>query len=388
MSPSQVQTTITKDAGPAIDRQAAASLKKQAVRDIVYRTVALAVFIAIVAGLLRSTIFLIPCMAAAACLYVASLARIALGGRLAGPAYSSLRMFAVTVFCTTLITAPGLPPAANGLGLAVFLLGLIWSVHYTAKAYAEIAGVATRSLFIATIGYLYYSLFSASGVYLLPQLGLVVLTGFAAAAAFSFVGIVRDHGDPRIAAVGKAFTGLWSPATAGILLAVVMTYLVFVRPSLMFLGPLGVTVAEWAALCLAIVLLFRGIRSLLPRGALLPFGDGHTVAGAICFEKGELDKVAKTVEEFVTTGKKAGLVTMTMAALLKNGVPPETAQKVVSVVVDYPDEREPPVLFRWALGDRDAAGQGKRLTAVNEMTAAAVAATMKADQTGPGKATD
>jgi hypothetical protein len=385
---------------PAIDRTAVASQKKQAGRDIIYRTAALAVFSVIVASLLRSTIFFIPCMAAAACLYAASAARIVLAGRVSGPLYSSLRVMAVTVFCTTLITAPGLPPAANGLGPSVFLLGLIWSVHFTSKAYAEITGVATRSLLIAALGYLYYSLFSASGVYLLPQLGLVVLTGFAATAVFSFVGIVSGHSDARISAAGKAFTGLWSPTVAGTAMAVIMTYLVFVRSSLMFLGPLWITLAEWAAICLVIVLLFLEVRSLLPRDRTLPFGDGHTVAGAICFEKGALDKTARAVEEFVTRGKKDGLVTLTMAALIKNDIPLETVQKVVSAVIDYREVREPPALFKWALGDLDEARSRARLAAVNQMMAAAAVAvspvngpatrptTRKIDHVDPGKPAD
>lgn len=407
MSPSQVQTTVMSDVEkpgePAIDRSAMTSMKKQAGRDILYRTAAMTVFAAIAIGILRSTIFFIPCMAAVVCLYAASVAKIVLAGRMSGPLYSSLRTMAVTVFFTTFVMAPGLPAAANGLGPSVFLLGLIWSVHFTAKAYAEIGGVATRSLLIAALGYLYYSLFSASGVPLLPQLGPVVLTGFAGTAVFSFVGIVSRHSDARISAVGKAFTGQWSAAAAGTALAVIMTYLVFVRPSLMFLGPLWITLAEWAAICLVIVWLFREIRSRLPRGDVLPFGDGHTVAGAICFEKGELDKTARMVEEFVKTGKKDGLVTMTMAALIKNDIPMETVQKVVSVVIDYREIREPPVLFKWALGDIDEVARRERLVAVNEMMSAAVAAaavatvssvnspasaTMKTDLTGQGKLAD
>jgi len=99
----------------------------------------------------------------------------------------------------------------------------------------------------------------------------------------------------------------------------------------------------------------------------------------------------------VTTGKKDGLATLTMAALFKNDVPPETVQKVLSVVIDYRDEPEPPVLLKWALGDLDEARRRKRMAAVNEMMAAAAAAvssvngfateavTAKADQTVPGK---
>jgi hypothetical protein len=165
----------------------------------------------------------------------------------------------------------------------------------------------------------------------------------------------------------------------------------------MFLGPLWITVAEWAATCIAIVLLFREIRAIMPRSPGLPFGDGHSVAGALRFDKGELAKAAGAVEEFVTTGKKDRLATLTMAALIRNDVPLEIVQKVVSVVVDYREAEAPPMLFRWALGGLDEASRRKRLAAVNEMVAAAVAAVstgnapaagamaVKTDQAGTGK---
>jgi hypothetical protein len=229
-------------------------------------------------------------------------------------------------------------------------------------------------MLIAAAGYLYYSLFTASGLASLPQLGLVVLTGFIATAAFTFVGIVSRHSDARIAAAGKAFSGLWSPVAAGTIVAVIVTYLVFVRPSLTAMGPFWITIAEWAVTCAAIVLLFMKIRSLMPRGDVPSFGDGHTVAGTICYEKGELEKVAAMIEEFAATGRRDGLVTITAAALLKNDVPVETVQKVVSTVVDYREEREPSLLFKWAIGDADEARRKKRLAAVDEMLAAASAA--------------
>jgi hypothetical protein len=73
---------------------------------------------------------------------------------------------------------------------------------------------------------------------------------------------------------------------------------------------------------------------------------------------------------------------------------------VVSVVIDYRDEPEPPVLLKWALGGLDEARRKKRMAAVNEMMAAATAAvssvngyvteagTTEADQAVPGNAPD
>jgi hypothetical protein len=367
-----------KDTG---SQTSASSVKRQAAKDIVYRTTALAIFAAIAVGLLRSTIFFIPCVSAVAFLYVASIVKIVLAGRISGPLYTSMRAFAVTLLFTTFFMAPDLPSAAGSVAPAIFLLGTIWAAHFTTKAYAEIAGVATRSLLIAAVGYLYYSLFAAADLPAISLLSLVVLTGFVGTAVFAFVGIVSGHSDARIAAAGKLFTGLWSPVAAGTAAAVIVAYLVFLRPSLIALGSFWITLAEWAAVGAVIIALFLKIRSFMPRGDLPSFGDGHTVAGRICFEKGEIEKVSATIEEFVATGKKDGLATLTMATLLKNDIPLETVQKVISVIVDYREEREPPVLFRWAVGDLDAARRKKRMEAVDKMIAAAADA-VNAGSTG------
>jgi hypothetical protein len=347
----------------------------------VYRTAALALFAVIAVGILRSTIFFTPCVSAVAFLYMASVVKIVLAGRISGPLYTSLRAFAVTLLFTTFFMSPGLPPAAGGVAPAIFLLGTIWAAHFTTKAYSEIAGVATRSLLIAAVGYLYYSLFSAADLPAISLVSLVVLTGFVGTAAFAFVGIVSGHSDARISAAGRLFTDLWSPAAAGTAAAAIVAYLIFMRPLLITLGSFWLTLAEWVAVGTAIVILFHKIRSFLPRGDLPESGDGHTVAGRICFEKGEIEKVSATIEEFVATGKKDALTTLTMATLINNNVPLETVQKVVSVVVDYCEEQEPPVLFRWAVGDMDAARRKKRLEAVRKMMAAAADAV---DTVSPG----
>ena len=112
-----------------------------------------------------------------------------------------------------------------------------------------------------------------------------------------------------------------------------------------------------------------------PATRCCPFGAGHTVAGTICLIRGTLGKGRRDGRGIRRRPERTdGLATITIAALIKNDVSPETVQKVISVVVDYRDEPEPPVLFKWALGDLDEARRRKRMTAVNEMMAAASAA--------------
>jgi hypothetical protein len=354
------------------------AVKNQALKGVLLRTIALGIFLAVALAFLQSTIVFIPGMCAAVLLYAASVTGVMVRGKFAVPLCRSLQVLAITLFCALLISAPELRAEARGIGLPILLLGAVWAVHFISKAYSDLTGVTTRALLIALAGNLYYSLLSASGVLFLPQLASVVLIGFAAAAASAFIGVLGRHSNPRVSFVGKAFSGLWNPGLIGAAVAIVMTYLAFVRPSLLTLGPIAVTVIEWAAMCMAIFWLFRKIKSALRADEALiegkEFGDGHKVTGVLSYEKGELEKAAAKVGEFVETGRKDGLITLTTMALTRNGVPPEAVESVISIIINYTEDPVPPVALRWAVGDRESAGRMRRAKAAEAMLAAAVAA--------------
>ncbi len=348
--------------------------KNQALKGVLLWTIALVIFLALALAFLRSTIVFIPGVCAAVLFYAASVAKLMLAGKFAVPLCRFLQALAITLFCALLISSPELRADARGLGLPILLLGAMWAVHYISKAYSDMTGVTTRALLIALAGNLYYSLLSASGVLFLPQLASVVMIGFAAAAAFSFIGVLSRHSNPRVSFVGKAFAGLWNPGLIGAAVAAVMTYLAFVRPSLVTLGPMVVTLIEWAVMCLAIFWLFRKIQSALRTEGGQEFGDGHKVTGVLRFEKGELETAASKVGEFVETGRKDGLITLTTMALAMNGVPSDAIESVISIIINYAEDPVPPAVFRWAAGDRDAAGRMKRAKVAEEMLAATVKA--------------
>ena len=165
-----------------------------------------------------------------------------------------------------------------------------------------------------------------------------------------------------------------SPAIVCMVVAMIMTYLVFIRQSLMILGFFGLTVIEWAALCVAILLLFIKIRSLMPVDGAQMFEDRQKAAGSLHYDKGELKNAAVKVEEFVKEGKKEGLVVLMAAALIGNDVPVDIVQDVIAIIVDHQDEKEPPAMFKWTIGNVYDANRKKRLKAVNNMMVAAASA--------------
>ncbi len=358
---------------PAIARDTVA-MKKSILMGLVYRTAALLIFIAAVAVFFPGSVLSVPAISAAIILYADAIGGIALTGRMARPLSSTLKVLAVTVFLTMLVAAQDQYPALRDLGLLLFLPGGIWSVHFLSKAYSEFTGVVTRSLLIAAVGLVYYSVFSAVTMPVLSRMAWIALIGLASASVFSLLSILKRHSNPGVAYIGQLFTRIESPMVVCMVVAAIMTYLLFIRESLRGLGFFGMTVVEWAALCAVILFLAIKIRALMPRTEPQKFGDGHRAASSLNDHKGPLKNAAAKVDDFIRDGKKDGLIALIASALIGNDVPVETIQAVISIIVEHEDEKEPPAIFKWAMGNINEANRRKRVKAVEAMMAAAFSA--------------
>jgi hypothetical protein len=193
-------------------------------------------------------------------------------------------------------------------------------------------------------------------------------------AAYALLAILERSGNSYIAYVGNIFTRIGSRLVICAAIAIIMTYIIFIRQSLMVMGYFGVAVIEWAALCVGILLIFIRLRSMMPVDGSQLFGNEEKVAKSLHYDTGELKAATAKVEEFVNGGKKEGLITLMASALIGNGVPADTVSSVIAVIVDHEDEKEPPAMLKWAVGNIYDANRKKRLKAVNEMMAAAVSA--------------
>jgi len=366
---------VSKDNGgePVIGTKDMAALKKQVLLGIVYRTIALVIFISVIVLYFPGSVFSVPLVSAAFVLYLDSAVGLVLAGRMARPLSFSMKALAITVFITLLAVSQGQYPELRELGPHILIAGAIWSVHYLSKAYSNFTGAVTRALLIAGAGFLYYS-YSAQDTAMLYGLALVGLVGIASAAVYILLGILKRHGNVQVSYVGNLLARIGGPAVLCTAVAVVMTYLIFIRQSLMILGYFGMTVIEWAALCVGILLIFIRIKSIMPVDGSQMFGDGGKAAGRLRYDKGELKNAAAKVEDFVMKGKKEGLIAIMAAALVGNAVPVDKVQDVIAIIVDHEDEKEPPAMFKWAIGNVYDANRKKRLKAVNDMMAAAVTA--------------
>ncbi len=359
-----------KKKGQLIGSKDLVELKKQIILGILYRTAALAFILAFVVLYFPDSVLSAPLISAAVILYVASIFGLILAGRLAKPLFYSLIVLAATVFVALLATYQEQYPEYNHLGLQIMLVGAVGSIHFLAKAYSDFTGVVTRALLISSIGFLYYSLSGARDMTAEFQLVLVAVTGLASIVVYLILSILKRSGS----FVGNLITNIEKPWVICMAVAIIMTYFTFIRQSLMVLGSFGLTVIEWAVLCVAILLIFIRLRSAMPVDGGQIFGDEKKVTGRLHYEGSELKNATAKVEEFVRDGRKEGLIALMAAALIGNGVPVDEVQGVIRVIVDHEDEREPSAMFKWAAGNVYDANRKKRLKAVNEMMVAAVSA--------------
>ncbi len=350
-----------------------AGLKRDILLGVIYRSVALALFAAFVIVYFPASDFFYPAIYAAALLYVGSIIGMFIAGKMARPIVYASLVLSVTVFLGLSLPAQDMFPSVKGLQMPVLIAGIIGAAHCLSRAYSEFTGVVTRALLIAGLGVLYYSAFTSIDTPVLSQLTTLALIGFVSAAIYSLFGILKRHSNAKIAYVGNLFSKIESPVATSIIVALIMTYVLLVRQSLASLGAFGQAVIEWAALSGIVLLIFIKIQSaMLDDSAQRP--DGRTWLAGAYSDKAELEKATYEVNAFVNEGKKEGLVMLMATALLDNGVPADTSRPILSIIIDHADDKEPPAMFKWAVGNINEANRKKRLDAVNQMTAAMVSA--------------
>jgi len=340
---------------------------------IIYRSAALAIFAAFMIIYFPTSEYFYPAVYAAIVLYVGLVASLLIAGKMSRPLTYASILLAATVFLAVSLPVQDFSTAVKSLEIPVLLTGIIASLHCLSRAYSEFTGVVTRALLIAAIGLLYYSAFTAVDMPVLSQLTTLALIAFVSMAVYSLLGILKRHSNPSIAYIGGLFSKIESPAVVSVAVAVIMTYFLLVRQSLTGLGSFGLGVIEWAALSGIVLFIFVKIQSTAISDAAQKDKNVYGTDGASS-DKAELDRAAAEVGAFVDEGKKEGLVMLMATALINNNVPENTAGPILSKIIDHADMTEPPVLFKWAVGNINEANRNNRQKAVDEMMAAMAAA--------------
>ncbi len=350
-----------------------AGIKRDILLGVIYRSAALALFAAFVIIYFPASDFFYPAIYGAAILYTGSLVSLFIAGKMSRSIVYASVVLAVTVFLGTALPAQDMFPSLQGLQMPVLIAGIIGAAHCLSRAYSEFTGVVTRALLIAALGVLYYSAFTSIDMPVLSQLTTLALIAFVSAAVYSLLGILKRHSNEKVAYAGNLFSKIESPVATSIIVALIMTYVLLVRQSLASLGSFGQAVIEWAALSGIVLFIFIKLQSAMLDDSAKKPKDRTWPIGAYS-DKAELEKATAEVNSFINEGKKEGLVMLMATALIDNGVPAATSRSILSIIIDHEDDKEPPAMFKWAVGNINEANRKKRLEAVNDMTAAMVSA--------------
>lgn len=349
-----------------------AGIKRDILLGVIYRSAALALFAAFVVIYFPASDYFYPAIYAAVILYLGSIVSMFIAGKMSRPIVYAALVLAVTVFLALALPAQDMFPSLQGLQMPILITGIIGSAHCFSRAYSVFTGVVTRALLIAALGVLYYSAFTSVEMPVLSQLTTLALIAFVSAALYSVLGILKRHSNDRVAYVGNLFSKIESPVVTSIIVALIMTYVLLVRQSLESLGSFGQAVIEWAALSGIVLFIFIKLQSaMLDDSAQRPKSHKWPVAYS---DKAELEKATFEVDSFINEGKKEGLVMLMATALIDNGVSSDTSRSILSIIIDHEDDKDPPAMFKWAVGNINEANRKKRLDAVNNMTAAMISA--------------
>lgn len=349
----------------------AADIKRNIFMGIVYRTVALALIAAFIVIYFPASEFFYPAIYAAIVLYVGLVVSLLIAGKMSRPLTYAAVVLATTVFLA--VASPTLFRGATGLDMAILLTGIIGAAHFLSRAYSEFTGVVTRAFLIAAIGILYYAAVTAVDMPLLSELALLVLIAFVSTAVYSVLGILKRHSNERIAYVGELFARIESPAIVSVVVAVIMAYGLLIRQSLTDMGAFGLAVLEWAALSGAVLFIFIKIQSTLLADSAKRVLDVRGKDG-VYSDKVEMEKAAMDVRAFIDDGKKEGLILRLTTALVNNNVPENKARPVLSIIIDHENVKEPPAMFKWAVGNIEASNRKSRSKAVDAMMTAMASA--------------
>ncbi len=188
------------------------------------------------------------------------------------------------------------------------------------------------------------------------------------------LGLLHSNSNPVLSYRARPLKNANRALEVGALAVLLMAYFIYARPYLIGLASIWLVVVEWLIMCCAIAVIFFRARTYMKSiSEQRKFGDGHAVAGKIHFHKADIERTAAIVEEFVTSGKKEGLIACIAKTLVENGSSVEEIQRALGPVVNYADEPEPWLLLKWAAGNIAEANRGNRLkVAIDVIDAAAM----------------
>lgn len=363
-------------------------------KQIAIYTTAYVVFIGIVTlligpislapGLLGGLSFLyLPSAAALILLYLSTVVRFLLTGRIAGPLANAIAIIALTVFVTIATLTQTISPGLGILALPLLLTGATFAGVTLATPISGLARILLTAIFAVAAGWLALAAPASIGLPDGAAVGWILFAGFLVAAVTTLPAVFEGHSNEYLAFVGDYFGRREVPWVLGAACVTFLAYCQYLRPALVSAAPLGMSAVEWGVL--ALILIQVGVRALgFVRSisqARKP-GELRTLVQSIAYDRGSLEAAHAAVDSFVAGGKKEGLIVYVSGAMLENRVPPRDIEAVLAEIVEYADEPVPALAIAWAAGDVAGKNRRRRLAVAGSLIAAA--ATAMGEDGAPG----
>lgn len=364
-------------------------------RDLAYRTGALvALFLGVVVaigplnllpGLSQALGFLLlPTIVTLILLYSSSLSSLLFTGRLARPLSLSLAILAVTLFVTYAAAFQTAFPALGSLTLPLLLTGCAWALRTTVAAISEAARIISSAALDLFTGFLALAAPAVLGLPDSAALGWILFTGSALAAATTLIGLVQGHSSEYVAYVGRFFSHGEIPWAFGALCVAILAYDRYIRPAIVAVASVGVSLFEWGFVIVVLISLgYRILGFVRSVSQTRKYSDLQSLVQRLAYDRGTLEPAHSAVERFVQGGQKEGLLVYVTSVLLENNVPQEQIEKTVSELVCYADVPEPTLALRWAAGDVARQNRERRLALVQRTVAATAEAIGQGFAAGP-----
>lgn len=346
--------------------------------------------------------FLRPLQYACTLLFISSILRLVLVGKLADSLASSTKMLAFGIFFYTLFNQHPMLTGFSSLGSWVFICSMIvaskeivdtvFSLYHIdhLRPLSTCVSVFLAGYFLSTmlrsfppyITYINFALRYAEQLraqrifdfrYIISTLPIIfalpvpidtmVFYSSVFASALSLLGMLSHYRNPYVSYFGGIFSKASNIFGLFVLFTLIQIYFFNLRPVLLDVFPWYVPPLEWIAVCLVALAAFMMTKSYVSSvlSERLQFGEWMKHIQKVVYEKRDLESASEAIRRFVEEGAKEGVTVYLTSMLLRNGVQLPKIEKVVRYIVNYEDTQPPRLTLFYNLESLEEENMRRRM---------------------------
>ncbi|HEY3421335.1 MAG TPA: hypothetical protein VGK23_12360 [Methanomassiliicoccales archaeon] len=304
--------------------------------------------------------FVFPAICAMSACYLASGLIGALNrGKMADSLRNGIQMLTLALLIgLLLIFFPNSPKGATESGLLLILTGFLAMVAYIVKAYSDHYWLIGRAAVIVMLGLtLELGVTMTSTVDLLRGVPLMVamMVGL-----LSLLGILHEHSNPFVRAIGRFFHSPSNMIIVTVVLMLLFVYVLKLRDAISKTAPDQTLLGEWIVVAIVVIAVVFKVMSFFRSSEVQQeFCDTRRLVQSIYQDRGDTGYAQSVVDRFVLEGRKEPLVVLLTTVLVQGHADPDRIERVIGGVVRY-TVKEQKFTFRWALGNEEAVTKDER----------------------------